>query len=145
VELIYTLLALEPLDSYEVPAMTTSQETPSAHDTSLKSSDSASPTMTYHRQTLHIPLPIPDIVYSAAGGAHYSGAPVSENDDEVVTSPGKPSPPMDDTIRDRVMADLKELYCCRPTKQIFERTWRPDAVFEVSFIPSFGPAIPSFW
>jgi hypothetical protein len=144
VELI-TLLALEPLDSYEVPEMTTSQETPSAHDASLKSSDSASPTMTYHRQTLHIPLPIPDIVYSAAGGAHYSGAPVSENDDEVVTSPGKPSPPMDDTIRDRVMADLKELYCCRPTKQIFERTWRPDAVFEVSFIPSFGPTIPSFW
>jgi len=59
-----------------------------------------------------------------------------DDDDEVVSSPGKPSPPMDDTIRDRIMADLKELYCCRPSKEIFERTWRPDAIFEVSFVPS---------
>jgi hypothetical protein len=145
VELIYTLLALEPLDSYEAPEMTTSQETPSVHDVSLKNSDSASPTMTYHRQTLQVPLPIPDIIYSAAGGAHYSGAPVSENSDQVFTSPGKPSPPMDDTIRDRIIADLKELYCCRPSKEIFERTWRSDAVFEVSFISLFGSTIPSFW
>lgn len=55
---------------------------------------------------------------------------MSEDDDQVVASPGKPSPPMDDTIRDRIMADLKQLYCCRASKEIFERTWRPDAVFE---------------
>lgn len=94
--------------------------------------------MIYHRPTLQIPLPIPDIIYSAAGGAHYSGAPVSENDDQVITSPGKPSPPMDDTIRDRIMADLKELYCCRPSEEIFERTWRPDAVFEDPLVKCEG-------
>lgn len=70
---------------------------------------------------------------------------MSENGDQVVTSPGKPSPPMDDTIRDRIIADLNELYCCRPLKEIFERTWRPDAVLEVSLIPSFCSMIPSFW
>ncbi|KAG2349369.1 hypothetical protein BDR05DRAFT_871625 [Suillus weaverae] len=116
--------------------MTTSQETPSVHH----ASDSASPTMIYHRPTLQIPLPISDIIYSAAGGAHYSGAPVSENDDQIVTSPGKPIPPMDDTIRDRIMADLKELYCCRPSKEIFERTWRLDAVFEDPLVKCEGYA-----
>jgi hypothetical protein len=121
--------------------MTISLEIPSIHDASLKNSDSASPTMTYHRPTLHIPLPISDIIYSAAGGAHYSGAPVSDDDDdEVVSSPGKPSPPMDDTIRDRIMADLKELYCCRPSKEIFERTWRPDAIFEDPLVKCEGYA-----
>ncbi|KAG1754236.1 hypothetical protein EDB19DRAFT_1665373 [Suillus lakei] len=122
--------------------MTTSQETPSVHDASIKNSDSASPTMIYHRPGLQIPLPIPDIIYSAAGGAHYSGAPVSENGDQVFTSPGKPSPPMqgDDVIRDRIMVDLKELYCCRPSKEIFERTWRPDAVFEDPLVKCEGYA-----
>ncbi|KAG2146937.1 uncharacterized protein EDB93DRAFT_1284613 [Suillus bovinus] len=122
--------------------MTTSQETPSVHAAPLKSSDSASPTMVYHRQTLQIPLPISDIIYSAAGGAHYSGAPVSEDDDQVVTSPvsGQFSLPMDDTIQDRIMADLKELYCCRPSKEIFERTWRPDAVYEDTLVRCEGYA-----
>ncbi|KAG1877586.1 hypothetical protein DFJ58DRAFT_648892 [Suillus subalutaceus] len=121
--------------------MTASQKTPSVHDASVKSSDSASPTLTYHRRpTLQIPLPILDIIYSTAGGAHYSGAPVSENDDQVVTSPGEPSPPMDDTTRDRIMADLRELYCCRASKEIFERTWRPDAVFEDPLVKCEGYA-----
>lgn len=70
---------------------------------------------------------------------------MSEDDDQVIASPGKPSPPMDDMIRDRIMVDLNELYCCRPSKEIFERTWRPDAVFEVSFIPFFNSTILSFW
>lgn len=122
--------------------MTTSQETSSVHATSRKSSDSASPTMTHHRQTLQLPLPIPDIFYSAAGGAHYSGAPVSEDDNQVIASPtsGKPSPPIDDMIRDRIMVDLNELYCCRPSKEIFERTWKPDAVFENPLVRCEGYA-----
>jgi len=28
------------------------------------------------------------------------------------------------------MEDLKELYCCRPRLEIFQRSWRQDAVFE---------------
>ncbi|KAN0075207.1 hypothetical protein V8E55_011230 [Tylopilus felleus] len=32
--------------------------------------------------------------------------------------------------RERIMNDLTELYSCRPTKSIFQRTWHPDAVFE---------------
>ncbi|KAG1756263.1 uncharacterized protein EDB91DRAFT_1091577 [Suillus paluster] len=121
--------------------MTTSQETPYVHDASPKSSDSPSPTMIYHRPSLHISLPILDIVHSAAGG-HYSGAPVSDEDDQVFTSPGKHSSSMegDDIVRDRIMADLKELYCCRPSKEIFERTWRPDAVFEDPLVKCEGYA-----
>jgi len=85
-------------------------------------------------------LSFSDIVNSVAGGAHYSGAPISdsesENGDKIVAPPGKPTLSLqgDDMIRDRIMADLKELYCCRPSKEIFERTWRPDAVFEVSLL-----------
>ncbi|OJA15123.1 hypothetical protein AZE42_08473 [Rhizopogon vesiculosus] len=109
-------------------------ETSTAHVISCQRSDSASPTMTYHHSIIPIPLPIPDLVNSAAGGAHYSGAPVSDSDNGLVASPvsGEPSPSLqgDETIRDCIMADLKELYCCRPTKEIFERIWRPDAVFE---------------
>ncbi|KAF9050679.1 hypothetical protein BDZ89DRAFT_1235142 [Hymenopellis radicata] len=30
----------------------------------------------------------------------------------------------------RIIADLQELYCCRPTPEIFERSWTKDAVFE---------------
>ncbi|KAG2149157.1 hypothetical protein DEU56DRAFT_781021 [Suillus clintonianus] len=120
--------------------MTTSQEISTVHDAPLKSSDSASPTVIYHPPTLHIPLPIPHIVNSATGGAHYSGAPVSDSDEQIVTSPVNPSPSMqgDDMIRDRIMAELKELYCCRPSKEIFERTWRPDAVFEDPLVKCEG-------
>ncbi|KAG0705189.1 hypothetical protein DFH29DRAFT_907975 [Suillus ampliporus] len=121
--------------------MTTSQETSSIHNASPKSSVSASPTMIYHRPVVQITFSMPDIVHSAAGG-HYSGAPVSENDDEVVTSPGRPNSSTEegDIIRDRIMADLKELYCCRPSKEIFERTWRPDAVFEDPLVKCEGYA-----
>lgn len=106
--------------------------------TPRKSSDSASPTITYHHSIVPLYLPIPNLVNSAAGGAHYSGAPVSDDEDEEVISPssGEPTSSVqrDEIFRDRIMADLKELYCCRPSKEIFERTWRRDAVFEVSLM-----------
>lgn len=35
-----------------------------------------------------------------------------------------------DERRTQVMNDLKELYCCRPSLEIFQRSWRNDAVFE---------------
>jgi hypothetical protein len=76
---------------------------------------------------------------------------VSDSDPEngEVTSPtsGESSSSIqgDEIIRDRIMADLKELYCCRPSKEIFERTWRPDAIFEVSLMPLFGSTICSFY
>jgi hypothetical protein len=31
----------------------------------------------------------------------------------------------------RVLDDLKELYCCRPTKEIIDRLFRQDVEFEV--------------
>ncbi|KAJ2917231.1 hypothetical protein MD484_g3168, partial [Candolleomyces efflorescens] len=36
------------------------------------------------------------------------------------------------------MDDLKELYCCRPTREIFERSWRKDAIFEDPFVQCQG-------
>lgn len=66
----------------------------------------------------------------------------SRPDDQIVTSPASEnaSSPMDDAIRDRIMADLKELYCCRPSEEIFERTWSPDAVFEDPLVKCVGYA-----
>lgn len=124
-------------------------ETSLAHRTSRKSTNSASPTITYHHSIVpSIHLPIPDIVHSAAGGAHYSGAPVSDSENGEVMSPSGESSQFlqgDEMIRDSIMADLKELYCCRPSKEIFERIWRPDAVYEVSLILLFSSTTHSFW
>ncbi|KAG1743346.1 uncharacterized protein EDB91DRAFT_1051514, partial [Suillus paluster] len=52
-----------------------------------------------------------------------------------------PAPSGVDMIWNRIMADLKELYFCRLSKENFERTWRPDAVFEASFMPFYDSLI----
>ncbi|KAH7930890.1 hypothetical protein BV22DRAFT_999907 [Leucogyrophana mollusca] len=90
------------------------------------------PTITHHPAGLLGSFPIPNIAQSAAGGAHYSGAPMTEAA-QPRSSSGNTLCLEDDKAhlnRQQIMRDLKELYCCRPTREIFERTWRRDAVFE---------------
>jgi hypothetical protein len=90
-----------------------------------------SPTMTYHANLVTIPTPA--LVESVAGAAHYSGARLDhETHKRRRSSHGtgdrhtelKPS-------HQRVLDDLNELFGCRPTLEIFERSWSKDAVFEV--------------
>ncbi|KAG6853207.1 hypothetical protein C0991_006156 [Blastosporella zonata] len=90
------------------------------------------PTLTYHHPTL-LPIPTPALVESVAGAAHYSGVKLeqepplkhrrSSHDYGENHTQLKPS-------HQRILDDLQELYGCRPTQEIFERTWHPDAVFE---------------
>jgi len=40
-----------------------------------------------------------------------------------------------DGKRKQVVEDVLELFCSRPTLEIFERSWRKDAVFEVIILP----------
>ncbi|KAG6821154.1 hypothetical protein H0H93_005374 [Arthromyces matolae] len=90
------------------------------------------PTLTYHQQPL-LPIPTAALLDSVAGAAHYSGVKLERQ------SPLKHRRSSQDYGENhkqlkeghkRVLDDLKELYGCRPTPQIFERSWNADAVFE---------------
>lgn len=91
------------------------------------------PSQTYHRSILTMPTPA--LVESAAGGAHYSGIKV---DSETLLKHRRNSSFKQHTeinhYHKRILEDLTELYCCRPTREIFERSWHKDAEFEVPFI-----------
>jgi hypothetical protein len=77
-------------------------------------------------------LPTAALVESAAGGAHYSGVKV---DSETLLKHRRNSSSKPHTeikhYHQRILDDLTELYCCRPTREIFERSWHRDAEFEV--------------
>lgn len=92
---------------------------------------SASPSQTFHPPFL--PFPTPVLLESVAGAAHYSGSCV--NPDAVMKR--RHSDPEQLEVHtelkcehERVLNDLKELYCARPTMEIFHRSWMPDAIFE---------------
>jgi len=93
---------------------------------------SPSPPSQIHHPSL-LPLPTRALVESAAGGAHYSGVRV---DGESLlkrrrSSHDHPSSHLEvKADHQQIIDDLKELYCCRPTLEIFERSWNKDAVFE---------------
>lgn len=107
---------------------------------------SASPSQTFHPPFL--PFPTPVLLESVAGAAHYSGSCV--NPDAVMKR--RHSDPEQLEVHtelkcehERVLNDLKELYCARPTMEIFHRSWMPDAIFEVQgsrllclFMPKHG-------
>lgn len=90
------------------------------------------PTQTHHSSIL---VPTPALVESVAGGAHYSGSKVEQEGLKRRYSSHERRMSHGDVKADhkRVMEDLKELYCCRPTREIFDRTWSQDAVFEVRY------------
>jgi hypothetical protein len=86
-------------------------------------------------QTYYPSIPTPALVESAAGGAHYSGVKV---DSEMLLRPRRNSSFKQHTeiehYHQRILEDLTELYCCRPTQEIFERSWHRDAEFEVHWL-----------
>ncbi|PSR88889.1 hypothetical protein PHLCEN_2v5038 [Hermanssonia centrifuga] len=94
------------------------------------------PILTNH-PSRSITLPSPEFFGSIASGAHYAGA-LSPTHVEHSTShlPHKRAPSLgaDDPIVHEtyrgVLEDVKELFCARPSLEIFQRRWRKDAVFE---------------
>lgn len=93
-----------------------------------------SPTQIYHPSLFSGHIPTPALLESAAGGAHYSGAKIEHDTRRIRRgSSGIRSSYVEvKGAHKKVIEDLNELYCCRPTREIFQRTWRPDAMFEVS-------------
>ncbi|KAH7915984.1 hypothetical protein BJ138DRAFT_1076101 [Hygrophoropsis aurantiaca] len=118
------------------------ENTPSKHTSSSpeatyppqapSSSPPPSPIITHHPARLSGSFPVTGIVHSAASGAHYSGGSVMESAQHRTssTSQAKPDDGNEHPDRKELMDALKELYCCRPTIEIFERWWDPNAVFE---------------
>ena len=90
------------------------------------------PSHTYHPTIL--PIPTPALVESVAGGAHYSGIRL---DHETQLKHRRRSSDAGDLHTElkpshrRILNDLEELYGCRPTLEIFERSWNKEAEFEV--------------
>ncbi|TFK55270.1 hypothetical protein OE88DRAFT_1027467 [Heliocybe sulcata] len=88
------------------------------------------------RSSFQLPpiLPTPSLIESLSGASHYSGATAEHHDKHSArkSSEGRrPSAVMElSDQRKQVIDDLKELFCCRPTREIFDRSWREDAVFE---------------
>jgi hypothetical protein len=96
------------------------------------------PSHTFHPSILPR-VPIPSLVESVAGGAHYSGVNV-ETESVLKRRRGSASRSHSDLSHDhrRILDDLTELYCARPTLEILERSWNKDAQFEVSYCVFFA-------
>ncbi|KAJ7219066.1 hypothetical protein GGX14DRAFT_355775 [Mycena pura] len=98
--------------------------------THRRSTSNSEPSQTHHHSILPTAVPTPALVESVAGGAHYSGSNVeplkhrhSSHDQQSTHTELKAD-------HKRVLADIRELYECRPTPEIFARLWHPDAEFE---------------
>lgn len=91
------------------------------------------PTQTYHSSIIPSSIPMPALVESAAGGAHYAGQRIDSGSG--IKHRRTSSHHHTELHHDhrRVLDDLTELYCCRPTLDIFERSWSKDAEFEVQY------------
>jgi hypothetical protein len=93
----------------------------------------SNPTITYHPSLFPSSIPTPALLESVAGGAHYSGVKIERDTAKIRrhSSGVRTSHIQIKGDHQRVLDDMNELYCCRPTREIFERRWRPDASFEV--------------
>ncbi|KAI0948331.1 hypothetical protein AcW1_005577 [Taiwanofungus camphoratus] len=123
-----------------------SPDEPSSLRTSREYCISPSPTRGHYRPKSLVPsLPTPELVGAIASGAHYAGvlSPGSNdhrkhvNDRRTQRASSVDDPGVIETYQE-VMEDLKELFCGRPTPDMFERRWRKDAVFEDPFIKCVG-------
>lgn len=78
------------------------------------------------------------LLFSALVAAHYSSTSQSptrsthslrRSSDAMSLDPNQPEVTLEGK-RKQVLDDVSELFCSRPTIEIFKRSWRPDAVFE---------------
>lgn len=106
-----------------------------SHGTSRPPRSPSPPTQTFHPSILPRSVPTPALVESVAGGAHYAGVRLDQ--DTVLKHRRSTSNRHHTQLthnHERVLNDLTELYCCRATMEIFQRSWHPNAVFEVSLV-----------
>ncbi|PPQ89092.1 hypothetical protein CVT25_006464 [Psilocybe cyanescens] len=89
------------------------------------------PSQTFHPSSILHSVPTPALVESVAGGAHYAGARV---DSDAVLKHRRSNSSRPHTVlkhdHEQILKDLTELYSCRPSRDIFERSWSKDAEFE---------------
>ncbi|KAJ7694139.1 hypothetical protein B0H17DRAFT_866166, partial [Mycena rosella] len=93
------------------------------------SSASSEPTQTHHHSILPT-VPTTALVESVAGAAHYSGGNVDPLKHRHSSHDRQDNHTDVKADHHRVLADIRELFECRPTPEIFERSWHKDAVFE---------------
>ncbi|KAF8352372.1 hypothetical protein F5887DRAFT_1172300, partial [Amanita rubescens] len=75
-------------------------------------------------------------VQAVANAAHYTGIGISQDLQRCAALARRHNSTDIRATRQRIMDDIRELYCCRPDFGIFQRSWRPDTEFEVNFISS---------
>ncbi|GBE82470.1 hypothetical protein SCP_0408540 [Sparassis crispa] len=112
------------------------------------------PTMTHHPSRMPS-LPTPELISSIAPGAHYAGVLSSGCNDPRQHAQHRRSHNKNSMVEDpavlgaykEVMEDLKELFCARPSRDLFERRWRKDAVFEdpLSRCEGYGEYAPQWF
>jgi len=112
-------------------------EIPDSPQNTSSGSTSPLPTQTYHSPILSSSILIPALVESAAGGAHYAGVKVDGGSAMRHRRSSSQQHYINHEHR-RVLGDLTELYCCRPTLEIFERSWSSEAEFENPFAKCKG-------
>jgi hypothetical protein len=94
--------------------------------------NSNEPSQTHHHCILPIIVPTSVLVESIAGAAHYSGSNVEQLLNHRNSSHDQPSSHTElKADHKRVLADIRSLYELKPTPLIFQRSWHPDAMFEV--------------
>jgi len=96
------------------------------------------PSQTFHSEFLPRSVPTPALVESVASGAHYSGAHTDPLLHHRGNSKHRHSSTEVRADHQGVLSNLEELYCCRPTREIFDRSWRKDAIFEDPFTKCKG-------
>lgn len=99
------------------------------HRSPSSASSSGEPTQTHHHSLLPT-VPTPALVESVAGAAHYSGSNVEPLKHRHSSHDRTESHEANQKRVDAVLADVRELFECRPTPEIFARSWHKDAVFE---------------
>ncbi|CUA66788.1 hypothetical protein RSOLAG22IIIB_00236 [Rhizoctonia solani] len=82
-------------------------------------------------------LPTPGMLASLAGAAHYTGNPKYTKQEALRASFGSKNVVLEGQ-RKQTVEDVLELFCAHPSLEIFERSWRRDAVFEDPFTKCVG-------
>jgi len=100
------------------------------HHRSPSSGSNSEPSQTHHHSLLPTVMPTPALVESVAGAAHYSGGHVDSMNRRHSSHDHNDTHTEVKADHRRVLEDIRELYECRPTPEIFERSWHKDAVFE---------------
>ncbi|KAI9463376.1 hypothetical protein F5148DRAFT_982391 [Russula earlei] len=102
------------------------------------------PSLTYHTSLLPRSIPTPGLLDSAVSGAHYSGVEsVNERRRSIGHSLAPPSPTSGTSARRQsfaipdpnplhlgVLDDIKDMYEGYATKELLQKRWRKDAVYE---------------